>query len=113
MKDAVPACLIKKMAYHVEHEADAFCRGGALILVFRRFKRPIDKQRPANNVFSGNETPETTVQAYVTIVAHAEKVVPRNHQFPVLNVLAHHHGPFRIDFALRGSVWKLVAIWVQ
>src|SRR6476661_3763577 len=113
MEHAAPAGFTKKMSNHMNQKTYTVRHGCALILVFRRIKRPINKERSADHVFPGNESPEPAVQANVAIIAHAKKTVRRDYQLAVFQMLPHHNGPFRIYIrvTIRGDCGKLVAIW--
>src|SRR5579862_9632332 len=95
MEHAAPACLVEKVNNYMDQKGDPVCHGGALVLVFRHIKRPINKERPANHIFLRNKSPETAVQAHIPIVAHAEIAIRRNYQLAVfINMIAHNQRPY-------------------
>src|SRR5713101_3830336 len=68
----------------MEKESHAVSQPGAHVLIAGRLKRPINKHWPADNVFSWYKTPITAVEAFLTIIAHAEVVaLGYNQIFPL------------------------------
>ena len=47
-----------------------------VILIIRRFKRPVNKHRPPNDVFLGNKSPVAAVEAHAAMIAHARSNDP-------------------------------------
>src|SRR5579864_4210015 len=65
---------------HVKDKGNAVAPCGATVLVFRRVKRPIDEERPADEIFFGHKAPVAAVKAVLAVVAHGKIMPLGNHQ---------------------------------
>src|SRR5450432_1755655 len=107
-----PAGLIKKMNDHMRQKSQPLAHAPHFVLVFRGYKRPVDKHRPPNDVVPGNEPPVAAVQTAVAVIAHSEIAVRRHHHVAILHVLGQSELPLRSDIAVVHGRYrgKLVAI---
>src|SRR6185503_11836551 len=91
----VPAGFCKEMGNDVENEASSIRQGSALVLVRRSLERPVNEQRPSDDICLRYKSPVAAVQAVGPVITHSKIAVLGNHQITILNVAAHDHGPFR------------------
>src|SRR5947209_3793327 len=91
---AAPTRLGEEVGDHVHDEADAIADGALFVLVTRRFKRPVNEHRPADDVRPRDESPVAAVFADVAIVAHPKITVRRDDYISALDVRTHGEDPF-------------------
>ena len=73
--------------------------------------RPVDQQRPSNNIFTRHESPVAAVLAVVAIVSHHKIVAFGNNQLVVFHQLGHFFPPLRIHGIVgRLGLRKIIAI---
>src|SRR6266576_832825 len=115
MEGALPACLVEDVEEDVAHEADAFADGLFVDLVGGGFKGPVDEHGAAYDVFSGDEAPETAVEAFGAVVAHGEDLAGRNDEVAVDDVVGEIVGPACGDLVVGSGRdgGKIVAIRVE
>src|ERR1700756_5593795 len=109
----LPACLVKEVNnYFTEEKLNPIGPFCLEVLVIRSFKRPVNKHRPPDNIFLGNESPIAAVQTDATMVAHGEVMVGRNNYVVTLNVRWHIDRPVRPDIRIiaRRNCRKIVAV---
>ena len=86
MERSLPARLVEDVEEDVAHEADALADALLVDLVGGGFKGPVDEHGAAYDVFSGDEAPETAVEAFGTVVAHGEDLAGRHDEVAVDDV---------------------------
>src|SRR5437879_13184403 len=67
-----PARLVKEMYNHVCQKANAVAKRCFLVLIARCFKRPVDKHRPANDIFLRHKSPVAAVEAYLLFLRNGQ-----------------------------------------
>src|ERR1700678_969880 len=85
VEHARPASLVEEVNDDVEQPADTIGDGLAFVFIARRDERPVDEHWAADNVFKGNEAPETAIEADVAIIAHSPYAVRRHDDVAVLH----------------------------
>src|SRR5271163_1854761 len=98
LKGSRPASFIKEVNDDVSQKRHTVSGTAHLVLIFRRYKRPVDKHRPPDHVLLRNEAPVTAVVAVVAIVAHGKVAVRRHDDIAALNMLRHFRGPLLIGY---------------
>src|ERR1700758_2684453 len=94
MKGATPPGLVEEMKNDMPNEGDTIGDAGALVLVLGGDKRPIHKERAADDVLTGNKAPVTAVEAVGAVVSHGEVAARRHNQIAILNVIRQIERPF-------------------
>src|SRR5690349_6485875 len=87
MEGASPARLIEEMHKDMAHKAEAVANAGLIHLIVRCLERPVDKQRPAEDVLFRHKSPVTSVQAFRAVVAHGKDLARWNHKVAILNMI--------------------------
>src|SRR6266478_8601703 len=115
MERSLPACLVEDVEEDVAHEADAVADALLVDLVGGGFKGPVNEHGAAYDVFSGNESPETAVEAFGAVVAHGEDLAGRHDEVAVDDVGGELVGPACGDLIVGAGRdgGKVVAIGVE
>src|SRR6266566_1608745 len=115
MEGALPTCLVEDVEEDVAHESDALADALLVDLVGGGFEGPVDEHGTAHDVFSGNEAPETAVEAFGAVVAHGEDLAGRNDEVAVDDVVGEIVGPACGDLIVGAGRdgGKVVAIGVE
>src|ERR1700685_1077339 len=93
-KCPIPASELKQMADRVGEVIKFITRRGTKWhVVLRTPHRPVNQQRPPDNVVPRNEAPVAAVQALVPIVSEHEILLLRNNEFAFLDQFLHLQPP--------------------
>src|SRR5512140_2821485 len=84
------------------------------MFIVRRDEGPIDKHAATNDVLFRNEPPIAAVEAYVSIVTHAEVMVGRHDDIATINEVAKPELPLDIDVRVVRirHIGKIVAVTI-
>src|ERR1700744_3743597 len=72
VEGSTPAGLVKEVNHNVEVERQLFTEPFLFVLVIRLDERPVDEERPADEVRSWHKSPVAAVEGDSAIVAHSE-----------------------------------------
>src|SRR5581483_7708674 len=85
----VPAGVLKQMGEGIGEPVSP----SAWRFIVQRLHRPVDQQRPADDVFPRHESPIAAVLAVIAVVTHHKIAALRNDELAILDQLAHLQPP--------------------
>ena len=86
VESPAPARLVEEVHQHSTELLCAIAHAGAVLVFFRGNERPINEERPADDVFTRHESPEAAVEAVQSVVAHGEVVGGGNDEIAILDM---------------------------